>query len=246
MARQAITDYLQAFPFWMMDVANVSAGAFPVFNPALGFASISAPEISLDTMAIREANWYFDRKVLQRGNINSFTVRRAVSFSDSDFWRWTMAGLTGGTQFSVGGPSYRRTLMLVHFFARNPLGGGPEIDPTSVARAAALAVKDPDNAADYRRQVQYKEAGVGGAASFGPFEFAIRVPAKAYLLKGCLPGRWRSGSDFDAMDGSVSIAELDFSCEMVEEVSLAGTYGAAIASAVGPVTTALEALTSIL
>lgn len=215
MARLAITDYLQSFPFWMMDVGAIGALALPVFNPALGFASISAPEISLDEHPIREANWYFDRKVVQRGNINAFTARRGVSFYDSDFYRWTMAGLTGNTSFSIGGATYRRDFVLIHFFARNPI-----VDPTSGVSAPLI----------------------GGSLSFGPFEFAVRVPAKAYMLRGCVPGRWRSGNDFDALDGSVSIAELDFHCEMVEEVSLAGSFSNSFNSSVSSIQAGINTL----
>jgi len=204
MARPAFTDYLQSFPFWMMDVAPISFSSAPIFNPVLGFSSISSPEIQVDQYPIRQGNWYFDRHVVQRGSVSPFTARRGVTFYDSDFWRWTVAGLSGGTTISVGGASYRRNFVLIHFFARNPIAG-----------LAGTAVPSS-----------------GTALNFGPFEFALRIPAKAYLLKGCIPARWKSGNDFDATDGSVSIAELDFTCEMVEEISLGGALNGVISTGV--------------
>ena len=192
MARLAFTDYLQSFPFWMMDVGVLNG--LPVFNPVLGFASLTSPEVNIDQYTIRQANWYFDRHVVQRATLSPFTARRGVTFYDSDFWRWSMAALSGGTAYTTLGSSYRRSFIIIHFFARNPLEG--------------LGVP--------------KTPLIGAALNFGPFEFALRVPAKAYLLKDCIPSRWKSSNDFDAMDGSVSIAELDFTCEGVEEISLAG------------------------
>lgn len=53
-----------------------------------------------------------------------------------------------------------------------------------------------------------------------------RVPAKAFLLKGCLPVRYKAGSDFAANDSAISVAELDMQLEGFEEISL-GTIPAA-------------------
>lgn len=229
MARPVYTDYLQSFAFWMMDIAPISFSAQPVFNPVLGFSSISAPEISVEQYSFRPANWYFDRHVVQRAAISPFTARRGVTFYDSDFWRWTQAALSGNTStnFSIGGASYRRSFVLIHFFARNPL--------------LALA----GNVAEANGTTP-----TGVALNFGPFEFALRVPAKAYLLKNCIPLRWRSGNDFDAADGSVSIAELDFNCEMVEEISLGGAVSTAINTTLGAagslVSTVVGGITSAL
>lgn len=218
MARPAFTDYLQAFPFWMMDSAPITPNAAPIFNPVLGFSSITSPEITVEQYTIRQANWFFEKHVVQRGSISPFTVRRGVTFFDSDFWRWVNAGLSGNVAISVGGSSYRRNFVLIHFFARNPLAGltGKPV-PTE-----------------------------GTALNFGPFEFALRVPAKAYWLKGCIPARWKSGNDFDAMDGSVSIAELDFTCELVEEVSLGSAINPAIGVAVSAASTGIGAIASTL
>lgn len=220
MARAAFTDYLQAFPFWMMDVAPISFSAQPVFTPVLGFSSITSPEVSVEQYTIRQANWLLDRHVVQRGSVSPFTARRGVTFYDSDFYRWTTASLSGGIPFKVGGSSYRRSFVLIHFFARNPLA---VLTGSNVPSANGQDIS-------------------GVALNFGPFEFAIRIPAKAYLLKGCIPSRWKSGNDFDAADGSVSVAELDFTCELVEEISLSGAVQTAVQQTLAAGAAGIQAL----
>jgi len=197
-----------------MDIAPIDPGARLVFNPLLGFSTLTAPEIVVEEYPIKPGNWFFDRQVLKRAAIGAFSVQRGVTFSDSDFWRWTMTALTGGLAYHTG-ISFRRTFILIHFFARNPIPG------TSAA---------------------FEEANKQNR-NFGPFEFAIRVPAKAYLLKGCIPTKWRAGNSFDAMSAAVSIAELDFSCEMVEEISLAG--GESASSGVSTTVSALSGVASV-
>ena len=60
------------------------------------------------------------------------------------------------------------------------------------------------------------------SAALGQFGFDIapRIPARAHVLHGCLPTRYKVGSDFDARSGEISIAELDIKPELVEEISL--------------------------
>jgi hypothetical protein len=68
-------------------------------------------------------------------------------------------------------------------------------------------------------KVRTRPARVG----VGPFEFIERVPAKAWFLHECVPTRFKSGGDFDARSGEISIAELDLIPEMIEEISLASS-----------------------
>lgn len=70
---------------------------------------------------------------------------------------------------------------------------------------------------------------VQGDLKLGPFEFAARVPARAFLLKNCVPTRYKAGTDFSAQDGSISLAEIDLQPEGIEEINLAVT-GATIRS----------------
>ena len=68
----------------------------------------------------------------------------------------------------------------------------------------------------------------GSGVQLGPFEFTPRMPAKAWILYGCLPARYKSGGDMDASDANISIQELELSVEYLDELSL-GTEAAPVA-----------------
>lgn len=213
-----------------MDVAPVEGFALPVFTPLSGFQSITAPEITAELHDIQEGNWYFKRSVLKSADVSQITLTRGVTFANSDFWRWIVASIVGNTDWQlkipfvppsrIGGPTPRRQLILIHYFARNPFG-------SLGAAAAALAAGLADAAVV--GNVTSNAAAIGGAAlagaavslaGGGPFDFAARIPARAYVLHDCLPVRYKVGSDFDASSGEVSIAELDIKPELIEEISL--------------------------
>jgi len=200
----------------------------------LGFQSIRAPEITITTKEIREANWYFSKKVIQNASVNRITLTRGVKFFDSDFDRWMTAGITGNTQgfqinglpiLRVGGSTPRRTMMLLHFFSRTTTDDLLGILGT-VALAGASAGLGNDFAGAiglFNQQFLGKVPGLigGDGFSIGPFDQIGRVPAKAYILHGCIPVRYKVAGDFDAASPGVSIAELDLDYEMLEEISLA-------------------------
>lgn len=52
------------------------------------------------------------------------------------------------------------------------------------------------------------------------WEAAAFLPGKAWLLWDCIPTRYKPGSDFDAMGGEVSIAELEIQPWAVTEFTL--------------------------
>jgi phage tail-like protein len=54
----------------------------------------------------------------------------------------------------------------------------------------------------------------------GAWEAAAFLPGKAWILWECIPTRYKAGSDFDAMDGAVSIAELDVQPRAMTELTL--------------------------
>lgn len=224
MARSILQDYLQAFPFALFDVSPIEALSLPIFTPLSGFASVSSPEITVETMDIKEANWPFKRTAIKSADVSQITLTKGVTFANSDFWRWILASVMGDTEWKlklpflppsrVGGPTPRRQLILVHFFARNPLG-------TLAAAASAIIGGTLDTASAISGALTVGATG-GLANVLGQFGFDIapRIPARAYVLHGCLPTRYKTGSDFDARSGDVSIAELDLKPELVEEISL--------------------------
>jgi len=182
----------------------------------------------------------FQRKILKNASVSSMTMTRGVTFYEADFWYWMKAGMYGDTAqlesfvpgLNIGGPTYRRNLMLLHFFSRsfvNPPSGGWGENRNDVNVGG-----DIERAALLGLGVAFDDAAAGaalGAATFalsrglgalagGGFEFAQRVPARAFVLYGCIPKRYKSGSDFDAASGDVSIAELEIECEFFEQVGL--------------------------
>lgn len=196
MARITLQDFLQDCHFWLVDVGGLDPGGVPVFLSGYGFKSITAPSIEVEMHEIVEGNWPFKRKVIKGADVGPLTLQRGVAFEDSDFWRWTMAGLLGDTAgwgakggTKIGGPTPRRNLLLLHFFARNPFN-----DPLA-AQLVAFG------------------AGIPG------FQ-APKYPARAFVLYDCLPGRYKTGSDFDASGGEISIKELEIHPELIEEISL--------------------------
>ena len=235
MARSIFSDYLQVFPFWLLDIAPIEGASLPIFNPISGFSSITAPGMTLETYEVNEGNGLFHKNVIRKGSIEPMTLTRGVTFWDSDFYRWSVAGLTGdptGFQtrniplLSIGGVTPRRNLMLVHFFARYPgliaaglsagvmAGGIPSVG--ALGAGVSIGLSAGINVAGA------VAASALGTLGIGPFEFAPRIPAKAWLLHDCIPTRFKSGSDFDAASGDISIAEIEIQPEMIEEISLAG------------------------
>lgn len=240
-ALRAISEPLQSFSFWLMDVAPIDALATPIFIPTLGFQSITAPEMTAEVKSIKEGNWYFTRKVLT-GHVetNTINLKRGVRFFDSDFSRWFEAGMAGnplgiaGTSRGlgrIGGPTPRRTMLLIQFFPRvthlSPTAAIGATLPQSLALAglvgsAVIGAGAGAGAGSLGPGMigTGLAAGADIAHGMGPFDLVARIPAKAWVLHGCIPTRYKVASDFDAKSAEVSIAELDLQYEMLEEVSL--------------------------
>jgi len=252
MARSAWTDFLQDFAFWLGDIAPVSLTATPIFTPWCAFSSISAPEIQLETKDIKEGNQPFVKKVLTSGgSLSSITLSRGARPWDADFYRWIMAaahgttsltlgpeslissGLSGlGTllgaqaQAKIGGPTFRRTLMLVQFFGHlpvKPLMAGIAFGGL-VGAGMVGANTNIGGLGSFGGAAVGAAAGgmLGGGLSALGADMAVRLPAKAWVLYGCIPKRYKASSDFDATSGSVSIQELEVDLEYVDELSLVG------------------------
>jgi len=255
MARSSLTDYLQNYPFWLMDIAPISPLALPLFTPLLGFSAITAPEINVEITEITEANWFFKRKVIKGADASNMTLSRAAKWYDNDFYRWILAALAGNTgghgdrigALEIGGPTPRRDLLLVHFLSRSPIP--PKESAAAVATAGLMEIQGTatslttvaSGASAVSGAGVSSGAAIGGALALGtsiglsaagkplgPFEVAPRIPAKAWVLYGCVPSRYKPAGDFDATDSGISIQELEIAVESWDELSL-GT-GAAYAA----------------
>lgn len=229
MPRGIFSDKLQSHCFWLFDASPIGTLSLPLFSPLAGFASCTMPEITLDTQDITEGNWYFKRQIVTGASIGNLTLTKGATFLDADFYRWTLAALHGDTRgvrfnegiaLEVGGPTPRRTLVLIQFFPRSPFN-----NPDHTAQAAGLGLTALGVAITALGNIESNPAALfrgaaGGAASvLGPFE-APRIPARAWLLQGCLPVRYKPGGDLDATDDSISMMELEIAVEQIEQVSL--------------------------
>ncbi len=240
MARSTLRDFLHDSNFWLFDVAPVDSLALPIFTPMSGFSSISAPELTLETNTISEGNAAFPTYVVKGASIGPVTLTRGVTFANSDFWRWVKSAVSGGMDARTAASGlastsvfYRRSLLLVHFF-RN--FGFPGQTPGAQAAATTLAAAVVGQGLLSAVSSQFLGGDYGGglaamAANFAAYnvwngvsegvDSGIRVPARAFLLENCIPTRYKTGSDFDATSGQVSVAELEVQPEYVEEISLA-------------------------
>lgn len=224
-----------------MDLGPSEPLALPILTPLFGFSSCTAPEIQGDVLEINEGNWYFTRKVLRRASASSITLQRGTRFFDSDFWRWMLAAVTGDTGgfqlgiplLRVGGPTYRRDLLLLQYFPKSSLGGifgissdlaGGAINVLAAASAGGIAGQGAvsiANLAAFQTVFGLAQGFIGVDAKIGPFDFAARIPAKMWLLHDVIPTRLKVTGDFDATSGAVGLAELDLAVEYFEEIGLA-------------------------
>jgi hypothetical protein len=101
----------------------------------------------------------------------------------------------------------RRDLLLIHFFTHKP---GLEWWSQPEALVGSLISKMAETVRDI----------TGFASGPGPFEFAARVPARAFLLHNCIPVRYKPGSDFDASNSGVSLMELEVAVEGIDQINL--------------------------
>lgn len=236
MARQRLSDVLQSHLFWAFDASDAGV---PIFNPLFGFSRISAPEISAEIETFKDGTFLYNRSIIKGGSVSPVTFERASSMFDSDFYDWIMFTLNGNkgiddggllgraaeklgstTTRLLGGVSPRRSILVVQFTNINianlvtgQIGGDNAVAAGIVAGFAAIAGGAIGGATGV--------LGVAAAAfGVGPFQFATRVPAKAWLLRNCIPVRYRSGSDFDASNAQVSLQELEVQPEQIDEFSL--------------------------
>jgi len=242
LARNILRDFLQDSSFWLMDVAPVEPLAIPIFTPLFGFHSITAPEVTLETQEINEGNNLFGRTVIKKGSVGVLTLTRGATFFDSDFWRWTMAALRGSTAAldigisntmgigSVGGPTPRRDLVLVQYFKQQPFAmpaedGSRNLVGMALATAANVGLLSgtATRNASAAGTAAVLAASTLASTALGPFETYAKLPARAWILEGCLPTRYKTASDHDASSGQISMMELDVAVERVEEISLASS-----------------------
>lgn len=128
------------------------------------------------------------------------------------------AGLFGAPR--IGGPSPRRDMVLIQHFLHTGLDQavGRGLSATLEQTLGNLSVSPATGFFSVAGNV-----ATGGSPGVTKVGAEIgRLPARAWVLKGCIPTRYKVGSDFDATSGQVSMMELEMEVEIVDEVSLAG------------------------
>lgn len=237
MPRSCLLDHLQANRFWLMDTGPIEPTVGPVLSPAYGFASITAPSLNLDMEEIGEGTG-LTTHVVKGGGPENITLTRGASVGDSDFYAWVTAARTGrtgsrslrGARVGGVGVTPRRTLVLVHFFSHFP-GDGPLAQALGVAALGGLASYAAASSGFGRvglasgGGVAAVGGGGGVAASLGlqvntGTISTFAIPARAWVLKGCIPVSYKAGSDFEGSNAEVSMMELELAVHDFEEVTL--------------------------
>lgn len=94
--RSRLEDLLQSYRFWLVDM--VPSSTFPFFvlgSPIMGFQSITAPEITLDTDEIKQVNSMFKKQAYSGGSVGPITLTRGCRVYDDTFRLWVDRAIRG-------------------------------------------------------------------------------------------------------------------------------------------------------
>ncbi len=224
MPRSKWTDYLQTHYFWAFDATGQTAS--PVLTPLFGFSGISAPTIQVETESFKDGTFLYHRHIVKGAAVAPVTFRRAASLYDSDFYDWITLAIHGQTADQTV-KQVRRNIVVVQFTGINL--GHAQVANTVFAGLVGATITAGANLGNDAIGNGFLSFNAGAAAgtgaaltglSVGPFAYAARIPARAWLLHGCIPINYVSGSDLDANSGEISIMQLEIQPELVEEYTL--------------------------
>jgi hypothetical protein len=205
-ARNIIADLLQNHRFWLLDL--VPSATYPFFvlgSPAYGFQACSMPEFTFETREVKQLNSMLKRTVYEGGGWGTVTLTRGVRCTDDTFYEWVRRAIDGLDTID-------RHLLLVQFAPASLVGGNSSIlDALPAIQAGLGAVGNPSAAI---------MGAFAGAMDSG---YMANVPGKAWLLWGCVPVRYKPGSDLDATDAGISLMELELAVFSAAEFSLLST-----------------------
>lgn len=205
MARNIIADLLQNHRFWLIDmVPSATIPFFVMGSPVYGFQSISMPEYTFEAREIKQMNSMMKRTVYEGGGWGTITLSRGVRVCDDTFYEWVRRAIEGLDTID-------RHLLLIQYCPAS-FGGlsgdaatmGKIDGIISTVQAVAGTVVNPTGAWMGRMDSGYMD----------------NVPGKLWVLWNCVPTRYKPGSDLDATDASVSIAELELAVHNVSEMTL--------------------------
>jgi phage tail-like protein len=221
-ARSGWTDLLKNHYFWAFDASGI--GGTPVFSPLFGFSSITAPSISLELETFKDGTYIYPRNVAKGATVGAITFQRAATLYDSDFYDWINLAIHGQTS-DGSTPPVRRTIVVIQFTRINLASGS---DATAIATAGAFAaLLGASLVAGNGINVESAVTGAGvisaGALAgigVGPIAYATRLPARAWILHGCLPVHYTASGELSANSPDVSIMSLEVQPEYIEELSI--------------------------
>lgn len=162
----------------------------PVFTPMFGFSKISAPHITAEVESFKDGTFLYQRHVIKGASVGAITFERGASMADSDFYDWISYAIYGTK------PSKEEAL--------------------TAALQAAPGVRRNLVLVHFSRI----DPIASGNVSIGPFEFAGRLAARAWLLHNCIPTDYQAANDFDATSPAISMMKLIVQPEFIEEFSL--------------------------
>lgn len=204
MAQRRFLDLLQVYPFWVFDASGFNGNPlFSIFDPFLGFSSVSSPSINVELKEIQPGNWEYKRRAVLHADVGPITLARGARFWDSDFYNWISNAIAGKQPV-------RRNLVIVHFLGYRLIRAVGTIGKT----AGELRVQERQGVQSaVQAEVALNATGMAGA----PLD---RIPARAWWCANCIPTSYKAGGDFDANTSDVSIMELEVQPEYVHEMTV--------------------------
>jgi hypothetical protein len=117
-------DLLQTHRFWLLDL--IPSTTFPFFvlgSPMYGFASITAPEITLQTREIKQLNSMWTTVAYEGGGCGPISLTRGARMNDDTLYDWVKRAMRGSDMV-------QRTLLLIHYTGVNAFqeAGGYNLD----------------------------------------------------------------------------------------------------------------------
>jgi len=175
-------------------------------SPLIGFKSITAPSVQVETFEINAGNQPFPMHVPKSAKTENITLSRGVRVGDDEFFRWIKKAIYGrGT--------YHRDLLLLQIHS-------PYASEDVHVRHAEVAAYGVGAATMFSKPYggAVAAAATVGALATAGFSNAV-VAARAWMLHHCMPVSYKSSNDFDSEDISFSVQELELEVEYFEEVS---------------------------
>lgn len=118
MARNRLSDLLQSYPFWLLDISPSARPPFVVLGgPLYGFSQITHPELVAEVEEVRQWNTYYKPRNYVGADVTVVTLFRGTRFYDSSFYTWLDRSIAGEDV-----PA--RNLLLIQFMGANAGFGG--------------------------------------------------------------------------------------------------------------------------